>query len=80
MRDGTITKRKRQEVDAIYDFMKQYYKENLIVPTQREIQEHFELSSLSQVWASLNHLERMGKIERTGKSYKILSAKITFDD
>ena len=80
MKDGTITKKKRAEVEAIYCFMKKYYTKNLIVPTIREIQEEFKIRSTSQVWASLNHLEKMGKIKKTGKSYKILSAKISFDD
>ena len=80
MRDGTITKKKRAECEAIYEFMKKYFKKNLIVPTIREIQEEFKIKSTSQVWFSISHLERMGKIKKTGKSYKILSAKITFDD
>lgn len=80
MKTGTITNKKRAECEIVYEYIKRYYQENLIVPTIREIQAEFHIKSTSQVWFTLDHLERMGKIEKTGKCYKVLSAKITFDD
>ena len=79
-KEGTITQKKKEQVDKIYEFIKSYYAENLTVPTIREIQCEFNFSSTSIVWFSLAHLERMGKIEKVGKTYKVLSAKISFDD
>lgn len=80
MKTGTITKKKRAEAEAVYEYIKITYKRTLVVPTIRQIQNAFLIKSTSQVWFDLDILERLGKIEKTGKSYKVLSAKITFDD
>lgn len=57
-----MTKRQQEIVDYIESFITSYQ----ISPTYREIQKHFQLSSLGTVYSLIQTLKRKGVVEGTG--------------
>lgn len=49
----------------VLEFIKAYSKEHRRPPTQKEIQDHFQFSSLNSVGCHLKRLVRHGRIEHT---------------
>lgn len=52
------------KLNALYEFLKSYQKENGFCPSVREMCEELKVNSTSTITYYLNHLEKMGKIKR----------------
>lgn len=71
----------REELQsAMYGFIKKFFAKQGRVPTLQEIADGLGFSSRAYMLDILNDLEEMGLIRKSGKTYIVVGAKITFDD
>ena len=68
-----------QKDREMIQYIREYFVKNLTVPTLRQIAQELGYKSISSVWVHLDRLELLGYIKKTGKTYAVLGAKITFD-
>lgn len=60
--------------------IKVFFMKNGRVPTIRELSKMLDIKSTNTVWWRLEKLADHGYIRKTGKTYTVVGAKISFDD